>query len=89
LLASKYDELDKRIPYIKEIRVASSRAEKYSKQQFLDMQEFFVKEILNWDFCAITTLHFTYNLISQGILFEDDSFPKTHSQTRVLKSLRK
>lgn len=87
ILASKYDEIDKRIPYYSEVIKASSRAAIFSLNDFHKAEEFFIKSVLNWDFRIVTTLHFTYSLISQGILFEDDKFPS--SQDRILKSLRR
>ena len=87
VLASKYDEIDKRIPFYSEIIKASSRAAVFSLKDFHKAEEFFIKSILSWNFRIITTLHFTYNLLVQGILFEDDKFPS--SQERILKSLKR
>ena len=87
MLASKYDEIDRRIPFYKEIIRASSRAAKYTEDEFHTVEEFFVKSVFKWEFHTITTLHFTHSLITQGILFEDDDHQ--HTQERTLKSLRK
>lgn len=87
MLASKYDEIDKKIPFYKQFIKASTRAAVYTKEQFHVVEEFFLKKVLKWDLNAITTLHFTYCLSSQGILFEDDQY--SLPLERVLKSLKK
>ena len=87
ILASKYDEIDKRIPFYWELKRASSRASLYTIKEFRSVEEFFIKAILNWDFKMITTLHFAYCFISQGILFEDDNFDS--DGTQILKLLRR
>lgn len=85
MLASKYDEIDRRIPFYKEIINASTRAAVYTRKEFHIVEEFFVLRVLDWDFRVLTTLHFTHCLISQGILFEDDSV--SQPQDKILKSL--
>lgn len=60
MLASKYDELDRRIPFYKDIINASSRAAKYSVKEFHVVEDFFIQNVLQWKFHLITTLHFSY-----------------------------
>lgn len=87
MLASKYDEIDKKIPFYKEFIKASSRAAKYTVKEYHKAEDFFVKEVLLWRFHTITSLHFTYCLTTQGILFEDDEYDGDES--KILKSLNK
>jgi hypothetical protein len=46
MLASKYDEIDKKIPFYKEFIKASSRAAKYTIREYHKVEDFFVKEVL-------------------------------------------
>lgn len=69
MLASKYDELDARIPMI-------------SDYQRLGRYTFTLKELLesegatlmtlNWNMITVTPLHFVQSLSGMGFIFEDD-----------------
>lgn len=87
MLASKYNEIDCKIPFYKEIKKASSRADVYTEQQFHIAEEFIIKSVLNWELISLTSLHFTQWFLYQGILFEDDKF--TGTQEKIIKSLSK
>ena len=87
MLASKYDEIDCKIPFYHEFMKASTRAAVYTEKQFHTVEEYFIKHILNWNFTVITSLHFTHSLVSQGILFEDDNY--TQDLEKLLKSLKR
>ena len=87
MLASKYDEIDMKIPFYKEFRKASTRASKFDVEEFHFVEEYFIKDVLKWNLHTLTPLHFVHCLTSQGILFEDDEYPDDLQKT--LKSLNK
>lgn len=87
VLASKYDEIDRRIPYYRQVMAVSKRAAIYTLKEFHQVEEFFVLCILNWNFRVLTTLHFTHSLVCQGILFEDDRYPS--AQEDILQVLQR
>lgn len=69
-LASKYDEIDRNIPYIKEFGDVSSRA-KYSYSEVMKCETLFLN-LLNWDICTICPAYFLSALLCYGCIFRDD-----------------
>jgi hypothetical protein len=69
LLASKYDELDDRIPFINDMGKILKKVASINHAEVLKLET----EILfsfNWDLIIITPLHFVYSITSQGCVFE-------------------
>jgi len=63
LLASKYDELDDRIPFINDMSKVLKKAANINHSEVLKLET----EILfsfNWDLIIITPLHFVYSITS-------------------------
>lgn len=90
-LASKYDELDKNIPYIPDFSKISSRAN-YSWDEVTQCESKFLN-LLNWDLVVICPLYFISTFVEYGVLFEDDkiaesSFKAYHS-TKSIDSVSK
>jgi len=73
-LASKYDELDRNIPYIKEFGKVSSRA-KYSYSEVTKCEEKFLN-LLNWDLISLCPKYFLSAILANGIIFKDDIIDK-------------
>lgn len=84
LLASKYDELDDKIPYIRDFRHVSSKAN-FSWGEVTRCENFIVKA-LKWDLMVISPENFTTALLSYGIVFSDDKLPA--DKDKFVKSIR-
>lgn len=69
-IASKYDEIDRNIPYIKEFGQVSSRA-RFSCAQVIK-RETEMLNILQWDLLALCPMYFLSALQAHGMLFSDD-----------------
>ncbi|CDW90558.1 n-terminal domain containing protein [Stylonychia lemnae] len=69
LLASKYDELDDRIPFINDMSKILKKIASINHADVLKL-ETEVLFSLNWDLIVITPLHFVYSITSQGCVFE-------------------
>lgn len=69
-LASKYDEIDENIPFIRDFRKASSRGN-YTWDQVTKCENIFVK-YLDWNLMIISPLNYTYALLTFGVIFSDD-----------------
>jgi hypothetical protein len=83
MLASKYDELDDKIPYIRDFRNVSSRAN-FTWDQVVNCETHIVKS-LNWDLMALTPENFSTTLLTFGLVFSDEGTP---SDLKFLKSIR-
>jgi len=70
MVASKYDELDDKIPYIRDFWAISSRAN-FSWDQMVRCENK-ILNWLNWDLMVISPENFTSALLSFGILFSDE-----------------
>ena len=86
LLASKYDELDDKIPYIKDFRKVSSRSN-FTYDQVVQCESK-VAHWLDWDLMVISPENFTTTLLTFGVLFSDDQAPPKGETQKYLKSLR-
>jgi hypothetical protein len=84
-LASKYDEIDKNIPYIKEFGQVSSRA-KYSYSEVIKCENKFLN-LLNWELMVLTPMYFLTALLSFGVVFDDDVFKLSSSTPKNLESI--
>ena len=69
MAASKYDELDDRIPMIKELQKLAKFAFTY-KEGLEGEGEVLMQ--LNWNLNVITPLHFVQSLVGMGVIFEND-----------------
>lgn len=69
LLASKQDELDDRIPLIREIQKLARY--EFAYKDCRAEEEILLKE-LDWKLSVITPLHILQSLLGMGILFEND-----------------
>lgn len=81
LLASKYDELDDKIPYWNQVCRG-----KYTWHEFVAVESRIV-HALDWDLMVISPENFTTALLSFGIVFSDDPIPKSAEISRFLKSV--
>lgn len=70
MLASKYDELDDHIPFIRDFRAISSRAN-FTWEEVTKCEDRLLKW-LNWELVALSPENFTTSLLSFGIVFSDD-----------------
>lgn len=92
LLASKQDELDDRIPLIREIQKLARYEFPYKDCKA--EEEILLKE-LDWKLSVITPLHILQSLLGMGILFENDKVHLTdkdsHSEIddHVLRRVRR
>jgi len=91
-LASKYDELDKNIPFIKEFGHVSSRA-KYSYREITKCEAMFL-DLLNWDLVSLWPKYFMSAILSFGIFWDSDKIDKRrkscfYSQKEKVKKLNK
>jgi hypothetical protein len=78
LLASKYDELDENIPFVRDFRKISAKAT-YSWREVIKCQDVFIKS-LKWNLMIISPLNFTYALLTFGVLFNNDKFKYKQGQ---------
>lgn len=69
-LASKYDEIDKNIPYIPDFSKISSRT-KYSWDDVTKTEHQFLN-LIHWDLVVICPVYFISVFIEFGVIFEDD-----------------
>jgi len=86
LLASKYDELDDKIPYIKDFRKVSSRSN-FTWDQVVHCESK-VAHWLDWDLMVISPENFTTTLLTFGVFFSDEEPPPKGETMKYLKSLR-
>lgn len=96
-LASKYDELDRNIPFISDLRKVSRKAA-YSWSEVTKCESNFIN-FLNWDIMIVSPLNYTYALLTFGVVFTTDKFsfkpsstnPSSPEQTieNKIKSVRK
>lgn len=85
-LASKYDELDENIPFIKDFRKASSKGN-YSWTQVTQCESL-LAHYLNWDLMIVSPLNYTYALLTFGVVFTDDKFKYKLSQIEHMSERR-
>lgn len=71
MLASKYDEIDDNIPFIRNFRAVSSKAN-FSWDQVTGC-ETRILNYLNWDLVSLSPENFTTALLSFGIVFSEDN----------------
>lgn len=83
LLASKYDEIDWNIPYIKDFRKVSSEA-RYSWDE-VTQWESTIAEYLKWDLMIISPLNYTYALLTFGVIFSNDEFKYRKSLLKTIE----
>jgi Cyclin, N-terminal domain len=69
LLAAKYDELDDRIPLIREIQKLARYEFSYKDCK---AEEEVVLFALDWSLIVVTPLHLIQTLLSMGVVFEDE-----------------
>ncbi len=86
MIASKYDELDDKIPYIRDFRTVSSRA-CFTWDQVVNCESR-IFNWLDWDLMVISPENFTTAILSFGIAFSDDAIPVGTEMPKFLKSLR-
>jgi len=65
-MASKFDELDNNIPYLKDFVKAAKFMFKYDE---LIKEEHRLTALFDWQLFAMSPLHFVYSLLSMGVLF--------------------
>lgn len=84
-LASKYDEIDENIPFIRDFRKASSRGN-YTWDQVTKCENVFVK-YLDWNLMVVSPLNYTSALLTFGVIFSDDQckFKSNHYQAKSAK----
>ena len=68
-IASKFDELDNNIPFLKDFIKAAKYMFKYAE---IIKEEAALVEKFNWQLLVVSPLHFVYSLLSMGVIFEDD-----------------
>lgn len=83
LLASKYDEIDWNIPYIKDFRKVSSEA-RYSWDEVTQCEST-IAEYLKWDLMIISPLNYTYALLTFGVIFSNDEFKYRKSLLKTIE----
>ena len=73
LLASKYDELDDKIPFINDMIYSLQKVMSLKHNEVLKLEGKLL-HIFHWDLMILTPLHFVYSYLAQGIIFtESDS----------------
>jgi|JI9StandDraft_1071089.scaffolds.fasta_scaffold142697_1 hypothetical protein len=73
MIASKYDELDDNIPFIRDFKAVSSWAN-FSWEQVTRCEDRILK-LLDWDLVALSPENFTSAILSFGIVFSDEVLP--------------
>lgn len=73
MIASKYDEIDDNIPFIRDFKNASSRSN-FTWEQVTHCEDKILK-LLDWELVALSPENFTSTFLSFGILFSDDNLP--------------
>ena len=86
LLASKYDEIDENIPFIRNFKKASSKAN-FSYSEVIKCQDIFVKT-LKWNLMIVSPLNYTYALLTFGVVFSNDKFKYKQSQIDYLQKIQ-
>jgi hypothetical protein len=71
MLASKYDEIDDNIPFIRNFREVSTRAS-FSWEQVTSC-ETRILNALGWELVSLSPENFTTAILSYGIVFSDDN----------------
>ena len=84
LLASKYDELDDKIPYIKDFRHISSRSN-FTWGEVTRCEDYIMKT-LGWNLMVLSPENFTSALLAYGIVFSDEKLPS--DREKFVKSVR-
>lgn len=69
LIASKYDELDDKIPLIRDFQRATKS---YYTESAIKQCELFLLQLFSWKLVIITPIHFTASLLGMGVVFTDD-----------------
>ena len=80
-LASKYDEIDRNIPYIRDFGEVSSRG-KYTWSEVTKCETAFLN-LLNWNLYTLCPMYFLSPLLTLGLIFEDDNFDKSQSSKDI------
>lgn len=70
-VASKFDELDNNIPFLKDFIKAAKFMFKYDE---IIQEEKRLCELFNWQLLVLSPLHFVYSLLSMGVIFDDDKY---------------
>lgn len=77
MVASKYDELDENIPLISDLQRIMSSSLSLNEQTptFTDIVECerAVMRYFDWDLMMLMPSHFVKNMLSNGVLFENES----------------
>ena len=69
-LASKFDEMDERIPLTEEFLKFADL--KISPSRFLDNEKFLLNSIFNWNLNLLTVCHFVELYIKIGVVFVEE-----------------
>ena len=90
-IASKFDELDNNIPFLKDFIKAAKFMFKYDE---IIQEEKRLCEKFDWQLLVVSPLHFVYSLLSMGVVFEDDKYKNEKGELREmdqeqLKKMRK
>lgn len=83
MLGSKLHDHDWQIPFYDDF-IKSSRRANFKVEEYHQTEKFIVVEILNWELNSVIPLQCLEILISQGILFENDSYEGIESQEHTL-----
>ena len=70
LLASKYDELDDRIPFINDLINIYKNVVKIEHKEVIQLETQLLFTF-DFDLMILTPLHFVYSLVAQGVVFAD------------------
>ena len=77
MIASKYDELDENIPLISDLQrlISSSLPLNEHSPSFNEIVECerTVMKFFNWDLMMLLPVHFVKNMLSNGVIFENES----------------
>lgn len=88
-IASKFDELDNNIPFLKDFIKAAKYMFKYAE---IIKEEASLVEKFNWQLFVLSPLHFVYSLLSMGVIFENDRLENNKNEAleeSLLKKVRK
>lgn len=84
LIASKYDELDDKIPLIRDFQRATKS---YYTESAIKQCELFLLQLFDWKLVIITPIHFTASLLGMGVVFQDDRIEGKSSGERKFQSI--
>jgi hypothetical protein len=90
-IASKYDELDNNIPFLKDFIKAAKYMFKYGE---IIKEEMRLVALFDWKLMVLSPLHFVYSLLSMGVIFSDDQYKNEEKEVvemdeATLKKVRK